>query len=106
MEGRLVKTAIMKLAERDGLNEDAKVDLSESLAFNERFFDGLGFCLSFYGDLLSQWRGYADDGCGVSIGFGVPYLKSLVHSERDKAPHFALHHVRYKSAEHEAEIND
>lgn len=97
---------ILKLAERDGLSEAAKVELREGLAFNERYFDGLGFCLSFSGDLLSQWRGYADDGCGVSIGFGVPYLKSLVHSARDNDPHFALHQVRYKLAEHEAEIYD
>lgn len=106
MEGRLIKTAIMKLAERDGLSDGEKVELRESLVFNERYFDGLGFCLSFYGDLLSQWRGYADDGYGVSIGFGVPYLKSLIHSEHGNDPHFDLHQVRYKPAEHEAEIND
>lgn len=106
MEGRLIKMAILKLAKRDGLSEAAIVELGGSLDFNERHFDGFGFCLSFYGDLLSQWRGYADDGCGVSIGFDVPYLKSLVHSERSNDPRFALHQVRYKSAEHEAEIND
>jgi hypothetical protein len=106
MEGRLVRAAILRLAERDGLSEDAKAELRESLVFNERFFDGLGFCLSSYGDLLSQWRGYADDACGVSIGFGAPYLRSLVHSERVRDPHFALHQVRYKQVEHEAEIDD
>ena len=31
--------------------------------------DGLGLCMSSDGDMLSQWRGYADDGHGVSIGF-------------------------------------
>ncbi len=106
MEGRLIKSVLLKLAERDGLNEDAKVELRESLAFNERYFDGLGFCLSFYGDLLSQWRGYADDACGVSIGFGVPYLRSLVRSESLNYPHFDIYQVRYKKAEHEAEIGD
>jgi hypothetical protein len=29
----------------------------------------LGFCLSENGDLLSQWRGYGDDGRGVALGF-------------------------------------
>jgi len=51
-------------------------------------------CFSKYGDLLSQWRGYADDGRGYSIGinldkittqncipwFNVDYNKSLGHS--------------------------
>lgn len=106
MEGRIVKTAILKLAERDGLSEAAKTKLRDSLVFNERYFDGLGFCLSFYGDLLSQWRGYADDACGISIGFGVPYLKSLVISERVVDTHFGLHQVRYKPTEHEAAIDE
>lgn len=106
MEGRLLQKAILKLAERDGMSESAKVELRESLDFNERYFDGLGFCLSFYGDLLSQWRGYADDARGVSIGFGVPYLKSLVRSESASDPHFGLHQVRYKQTEHEIEIGD
>lgn len=29
------------------------------------------FCLSKNGDSLSQWRGYADDGRGISIGFST-----------------------------------
>ena len=32
-------------------------------------------CFSRYGDLLSQWRGYADDGKGLSIGFSTKYFK-------------------------------
>jgi len=106
MEGRLIKAALLRLAERDGLNEDSKVELRESLAFNERYFDGLGFCLSSNGDLLSQWRGYADDACGISIGFGVPYLKSLVQAESINDSNFGLHAVKYKQVEHESEIGD
>lgn len=26
-------------------------------------------CFSYDGDLLSQWRAYAEDGCGIAIGF-------------------------------------
>ena len=33
------------------------------------------FCLSEEGDLLSQWRGYGDDGRGFSIGFDEIILK-------------------------------
>jgi hypothetical protein len=57
MEGQLVTKTIMRLAERDGIVGKEKIELEESLRFNERYFDGLGFCLSAYGDLLSQWRG-------------------------------------------------
>lgn len=32
-------------------------------------------CFSGNGDLLSQWRGYAKDGTGVSIGFKTKYLE-------------------------------
>ena len=39
-----------------------------------------GFCLSEKGDLLSQWRGYADDGMGVAIGFNRNYLATGVAS--------------------------
>ncbi len=32
-------------------------------------------CFSEVGDLLSQWRAYADDGRGVSIGFDLPLFE-------------------------------
>ena len=37
----------------------------------------LAFCLSENGDLLSQWRGYADDGQGVSIGFKKDFFHKI-----------------------------
>lgn len=33
-------------------------------------------CFSFQPDLLSQWRGYADNGAGVAIGFHKDYFTS------------------------------
>lgn len=42
-------------------------------------------CFSKQGDLLSQWRGYADDGHGMAIGFNSEIFicnsKSIVYSE-------------------------
>ena len=38
------------------------------------------FCLSEKGDLLSQWRGYADDGDGISLGFKASTLNEIVES--------------------------
>lgn len=34
-------------------------------------------CFSEKGDLLSQWRGYADDGNGIAIGFDADMLKQI-----------------------------
>ena len=34
-------------------------------------------CFSFEGDLLSQWRGYADDAKGYAIGFDLDELKNI-----------------------------
>lgn len=36
--------------------------------------EGFALCLSEKGDLLSQWRAYANDGRGVSIGFDAKIL--------------------------------
>lgn len=38
------------------------------------------FCLSAEDDLLSQWRGYADDGKGVAIGFKRSFLEKMEDS--------------------------
>jgi hypothetical protein len=38
-------------------------------------FGALALCLSSDGDMLSQWRGYADDANGVSIGFSKEALE-------------------------------
>lgn len=37
--------------------------------------EGFALCLSEDGDLLSQWRAYARDGTGISIGFAPEELK-------------------------------
>ncbi len=42
-----------------------------------RFMFTFVSCFSEEGDLLSQWRGYADDGKGLSIGFNKDLLLTL-----------------------------
>lgn len=41
----------------------------EAIYGKDNFFWYFVSCLSLEGDMLSQWRGYADDGKGFSIGF-------------------------------------
>lgn len=62
-------------------------------------FGGLrtyAFCLSELSDSLGQWRGYANDGKGVAIGFSRNYLgASLGHSLLCPAFNFFLGNVIY-----------
>lgn len=48
------------------------------------FRQGYGFCMSKEGDLLSQWRGYAQDGMGFSIGFDKTKLAQLTKKRHEK----------------------
>ncbi len=55
----------------------------------------LGFCLSTEGDMLSQWRAYAQDGKGVSIGFDKDTLLKF-NSEIDPTERiFKLVEIQY-----------
>ncbi|MEE9367821.1 MAG: DUF2971 domain-containing protein, partial [Pontiella sp.] len=74
MEGRLVSELFAEVVRED--NELAsKAEYLQ--AIQNALLDyspGFAFCLSKRGDVLSQWRGYADDGNGVSIGFNPIWL--------------------------------
>lgn len=97
MEGKLVTDVIAQMAKSDGLDQANIQRLKEYVSLLEQIMEGLGFCLSEEGDLLSQWRGYADDASGVSIGFSKKYLEKL--SEDSLNPQksgFTLKKVEYE----------
>lgn len=105
MEGKLVRDTLTRLAERDGLDKKKIERLQEAATHLESWFDGLGFCLSEKGDLLSQWRGYANDARGVSIGFSRSFLQKLAMSSRAKdKPGFTLQSVEYAPEAHDAHV--
>lgn len=54
-------------------------------------------CFSEEGDLLSQWRGYADNGKGMCLGFSVDELMKFVGDSTETG--FALEKVEYLSRE-------
>ena len=54
-------------------NKRAILTLFNSMLDN---YHGFAMCLSGKGDLLSQWRGYADNGAGYAIGFNLENLGS------------------------------
>ena len=79
--------------------------LQQMLELFDELFDALGFCLSEERDLLSQWRGYAEDGSGICIGFSKEYLEWLVDNRTDpETPGISLQQVKYDPNEHEAEV--
>lgn len=112
-EGRLASQAVDRLAVRDGLTVEQRNSIAKDLAAYERTVDGLAFCLSEHGDLLSQWRGYSGDATGLSIGFSTERLFGLVDIHRrdvtqeepaDDGFFIDLHRVRYSDEDHEDEV--
>jgi len=105
MEGKLVASAISRLAEKDGLDRASCQRLQDMVGFFEQIIDGLGFCLSEESDLLSQWRAYAADATGVSIGFSRQYLDWLADESRSKqSPGITVMRVKYDPQAHENEV--
>jgi hypothetical protein len=96
MEGKLVAEILARIAKADGLDQTATQRLQKSVSGLEQVIDGLGFCLSEDGDLLSQWRGYAADATGVSIGFSKDYLEQFAEASRvPEKPGFTFQRVEY-----------
>jgi hypothetical protein len=109
MEGQIVEREFLNLAKEDRFSNEQIEGLKRILSEFTQNADGLGFCLSEERDLLSQWRGYANDGYGVSIGFSKEYLELLSDSFKwdplSKSPKnpllrsFNLEKVIYEPAE-------
>lgn len=98
MEGKLVAAAVARLAKRDKLDPGTTRSLIDSIEGLEQVAEGLGFCLSEEGDLLSQWRGYAEDATGISIGFSRTYLEWLGRTIYEQnTPSFSLNKVVYEA---------
>lgn len=60
----------------------------------------LGTCFSEERDLLSQWRGYAQDGTGFSVSFKKHKLESLASQKVGKAE-LALRQISYENQDAE-----
>ncbi len=96
MEGKWLRGILREVCVEQKLNEGDTERVLRQFGLVERMFDGLGFCLSENGDILSQWRGYAADGMGFSIGFSAEYLNRLSEDSRqDDGWGFSLQRVEY-----------
>ena len=64
-------------------------------------------CFSEKGDVLSQWRGYADDGQGVCIGFRADRISGMLKKNRETGRvdrMFEFARIRYTKAAQKALI--
>jgi len=77
----------------------------QQLESDVRFFlnhQTLIACFSTEKDLLSQWRGYGNDGVGIAIGFDYELLKYMLKEEK----HFIIDKVIYNSMKQEKIIRE
>lgn len=104
-EGKIVSCIIDKLATEERFSSEEKDVMQNSLDFIFDIVDGFGFCMSEKKDLLSQWRGYANDATGFSVGFSVEYLRALCSDDFfEKNSYIKISKVLYDSKDCEDAI--
>jgi DUF2971 family protein len=97
LEGRWLHEIFSKYCDEKGVTGQRKLELLEHLDVLNQISGAAGFCMSEEGDLLSQWRGYADNAAGVSVGFSKEYFEELGNLKRDRGDEFnaSLTRVEY-----------
>ena len=107
LEGKYHTNALRRVAERDGVSPEQLEGLVEALSSIEGMEAGLALCLSSEPDVLSQWRGYASDASGVSIGFSTAYLLKLgaikLHGDSES---FTIRQIEYSQSKLDAYVLD
>lgn len=89
---------------RNDISENIKKLISQELTSNsdnieselEKYLDSLTLvsCFSNKKDVLSQWRGYANDGKGVAIGFNETILDKILCRKKTRKKLF-IDHIEY-----------
>lgn len=103
MEGRWLSSALRRLMARKRVHPNITSDLMRRITFLEQLHLCYGFCLSEMRDMLSQWRGYADDAAGFAIGFNREALEKAIGDPIEPVPFgYRLIDVIYDEAVQEA----
>jgi hypothetical protein len=97
LEGRWIREIFSEYCREKKINDAERLLLLNHLDGMLGFFRGAGFCMSEEGDLLSQWRAYADNGAGAAIGFNKDYFEilSTARQQRNESFGVGLHKVEY-----------
>jgi hypothetical protein len=100
LEGKWVRQVFLDFCHDKNVAAADQLQLLEHFDEITAIFGGTGFCMSEEGDLLSQWRAYANDGVGVSIGFNKEYLEALGKFKQNRNDTFnaSLTKVEYSVA--------
>lgn len=95
MEGKWFRSIFEEECREQGIPSHNLPEILAHFDIILKIADGLGFCLSEKRDLLSQWRGYADDGKGVCIGIDGDCLRRGWPPGDSNLPGFTLRKVNY-----------
>lgn len=80
LEGRWLRSLLDERCQQEGFHPLQMERLLSHFDFGATRLGAAGFCMSEDGDLLSQWRAYAGDGGGVSIGFSKQHFEALAQA--------------------------
>ncbi|BBO09239.1 DUF2971 domain-containing protein [Bradyrhizobium sp. TM102] len=97
LEGRWLRNLLVERCERESFYPVQMERLLSFFDLGATRLGAAGFCMSEEGDLLSQWRGYAGDGVGVSIGFSKEYFEALAGARyaHQTGEALSLHRIAY-----------
>lgn len=94
---------------KDAFSELVEYYSDDFFKTEQRIYSYMVCCFSETGDLLSQWRGYADDASGFSIGFDANALATFGKPPADdpiSSDIFDFNKVIYDTREQKARIRD
>jgi hypothetical protein len=91
---------------KENFNDDFEDRIKEILYDKHYLFVSTSF--SRIGDLLSQWRGYADDGYGLSIGINEEKLLNInLYVEKElKSAEIEANFLKYDVVEYDEKIQE
>ena len=104
LEGKWLLHALKSECREQGINQDHRQQIADFAEYVFKWVMGYGFCLSSDRDQLSQWRGYADDGRGVAIGFKTNELLKLTNFASVSRGKTELKKVLYEVEEHRLHV--
>lgn len=94
LEGKWALTKYLDLFKREDRERQMGARFDIERAIRDRV--ALGMCLSEERDLLSQWRGYANNGRGVCVTFRTETLCEAIHAAEKDVPGLRLAKVSYE----------
>ncbi|WP_168990481.1 DUF2971 domain-containing protein [Aureimonas flava] len=104
MEGSWVQHVVAEMCASDPVLAPHTDRISAMIEDAVKTFANVGFCLSEDGDSLSQWRGYADDGQGMSIGFSKEKLRDSSNFQANGIAVNMLQRVEYDASTQRSRI--